>query len=111
MSKSLDEVSLLAEFKDLIDDYGRDITFYQTDEETAYDAVKMTPPVREIVMNNDNIPVESKVGVVSASGLAFTPFNGQRMNDSINSLDYRVTQVQPLESGDLIQAYKITFQR
>lgn len=109
MSKALDETALLATIKTLIDDYGRNVTFYQADHSTAYAAVKMTPPRRVIGQPDDNIPTETKIGVISASGLAWTPFEGQRVVDE--SVSYYVTIVQPISSGDTTQAYKITFQR
>jgi hypothetical protein len=109
MSNKLNEAELLAKFKSTIDDYGRNIVFYQSDGVTPYTAIKITPPRRLLEMDDDNIPVETKVGIISASGLAFTPFHGQRVIDE--SLSYRVTLSQPLPSGDINQAFKVTFQR
>ncbi len=108
MSTALDETALLATFKALIDDYGRNVVFYKIDRTTAYTAVKITPPTESILIS-DNVPRTVRIGVVSASGLGFTPFQGQRVVDESSS--YYVTEIVPLSSGDTLQAYKITYQR
>ena len=109
MSTKLNETALLAEITSIIEGYGRDVVFFQTNRTSAYTAVKMTPPTRTVAMDNDNVPTETRIGIISASGLTWTPFHGQRVTDE--SLDYYVTDVKPISSGDTTQVYKITFQR
>ena len=108
MSNKLDETALLATIKQLIDDYGRNIVFYQSNGTTAYDAVKISPPVEEITQT-DNVPTTVRVGLISPSGISWTPFEGQKVVDE--SKTYRVTAIKPISSGDTLQAYKITYQR
>lgn len=108
MSKLLDENALLDKLHDKIEGYGTDAIFIEKDD--TQHTRKITPPrIEKVLIPSGNAEEETLVCLVGAKDLPFDPKRLMRMKH--NSVTYRVTDFEPLSSGDLVQAYKVFLAR
>jgi len=111
MSKLLDEVGIQAKVKVKIEGYGRLATFYQSNDTTSH-AWYITPPRQvESLSAGGNAPQATHQCLVAAKDIPWNPQATLRMVDGKTSLTYRVVQVDPIDSGDLTQAYRMWMAR
>jgi len=107
MSKYLDEPKYQKKVKDKIEGYGRVARFFAAND-TDYEAWYISPPRQAKATEADsNHPVDSMICLVAALDIPFTPQRGLRMLDMKTSISYRIVEVDPIDSGDLTQAYRI----
>jgi hypothetical protein len=111
VSKYLDENRILAKVKDKIDGYGREATFYESNDTTPHN-IFITPPRQAQVLGADNTnPSATHVCLIAAKDLAYIPVRTNRMLDLKTSDQYRIVEIDPIDSGDLTQAYRLWLAR
>jgi len=111
MSRELDEVKYQNKVKDKIEGYGRLATFYEADDTTDH-SWYITPPRQAQMLDSEtNRPMATFVCLVAALDIPFNPKRTTRMVDGKTSKTYRIIEVDPIDSGDLTQAYRIWLAR
>jgi len=112
MSRDLDENALAAEVDNIIEGYGRNFTFHVKNDLSSPYIRKGSPPrAADELRPSENAEDNILLFLVSAKDLPFNPYNTMKVVDSIDSHTYRVTGVDPITSGDLVQAYRIRMAR
>ena len=108
MSRDLDEVALLNEVNDIVEGYGLDAIFITADKSEYIR--KITPPRNEKRLAPDgNAQEERLVCIVSAKDLPFDIKRLMRMTH--RGKNHQLIDYDAIESGDLIQAYKLFLER
>ena len=107
MSRDLDEVRIQKKVKDKIRGFGRVATFYETDDSTDHKWYISPPRQARIQDPDNNHPSASLVCLVAALDIPLTLERGNRMTDEKTSLDYRIIEVDPIDSGDYTQAFRV----
>lgn len=112
--------------ENILSEYGKDAVF--TVETTNYDATtgevtvlttvdytrKISPPGQAVKflfaeMFKNSVKVTSFLSMVGNYNLGFTPTLGMKV--TFDSVVYKITQVQPVYSGELIAAYQLILDR
>jgi len=108
MSRDLDENALAAKVDDIIEGYGRNFVFHVKDDVSSPYTRKGSPPrAADELRAGENAEDNIILFLISAKDLPFDPYNTMKVVDSLDSHTYRVTGVDPITSGDLVQAYRI----
>lgn len=107
MSKYLNEEKYQKKVKDKIDGYGRKATFYESNDSTNHEWYISPPRQAKATEADNNHPVDSLVCLVAALDIPFTPQRGCRMVDQKTSQTYRIVEIDPIDSGDLTQAFRL----
>lgn len=111
MSRDLDENRIQDKVKDKIEGYGRLATVYEDDDSTSH-SIYITPPRQAQVLGAENTnPSATHICLIAAKDLAYIPKRTNLIIDGKTSDNYRVVEVDPIDSGDLTQAYRIWLAR
>lgn len=112
MSRDLDEAELQREVYDLIRGYGRQAAFHIKDDGSSpYDWWITPPRATGDLRAGENAEDEIIRFLIPTLNIEFTPYRTMKIVDSKDSLTYRVTGIDPIDSGEITTAYRISAEK
>ncbi len=111
MSKKLDEAKLLADITQVIEDYGKQVVFFEADD-TEHTIWATPPRESKETFGEGNAPETlSEFLVPNDENITFDIQRAQRVRIETTGKKFRIERIRPIRSGENVVVYKIFIAR